>query len=78
MSAGRRGDRRLLEAGRTVSVVGVRGGRTVTQRLASLGIVPGAELTVLRSHGPALIRLGRARIALGEGALDAIELEPLP
>lgn len=63
------------EPGHQVTVVRVTGGRRVVQRLAALGVVPGARLTVMRPSGPALVRLGQARIALGPGALEAIDIE---
>jgi len=58
-----------------VQVVHVRGGRRLVQRLAALGIVPGAVLTVLRPRGPALVALGGARIAIGHTALPAVQVE---
>ena len=44
-------------------------------RLAALGVVPGAEMTVLRPHGPALVALGEARVALGKHAAECVEVE---
>lgn len=66
-----------LDAGCRVAVVRVEGGRRAVQRLAAIGVVPGAELTVMRPRGPALVRLGQTRIALGPGAMGGIIVEPV-
>ena len=58
-----------------VRVVGVRGRPRLIQRLAALGVVPGAQLTVLRSHGPALVAMGDARVAIGKHAAECVEVE---
>ena len=58
-----------------VTVVGVSGQRRLVHRLAALGVVPGAVLTVVRPKGPALVAVGGARIAIGRTAARAIEVE---
>jgi Fe2+ transport system protein FeoA len=45
------------------------------QRLAVLGVVPGVLLTVVKPHGPAIVSLGGARIAIGRGAAQSVEVE---
>ena len=60
---------------RTVRVVRVTGGRRLVLRLAALGIVPGASITVDRSSGPALISVGHSRVAIGRQAAWAVEVE---
>jgi len=60
---------------RTVRVVRVAGGRRLVQRLAALGIVPGASITVDRTSGPALIAVGRTRVAIGRQVAQAVEVE---
>ncbi len=62
---------------RRVQVTDVSGSRRLTQRLAALGVVPGAELTVIRPRGPALVLLGGARIAIGRGALPAVRVREI-
>lgn len=56
-------------------VVRVTGGRRLVQRLAALGIVPGASITVDRNTGPALISVGHTRLAIGRQAAEAVEVE---
>jgi Fe2+ transport system protein FeoA len=58
-----------------VRVVRVAGRPRLIQRLAALGLVPGASLTVLKPHGPAIVSLGGARIAIGRAAAQSVEIE---
>ena len=58
-----------------VRVVRVAGRPRLIQRLAALGVVPGATLTVVKPHGPAIVSLGGARIAIGKGAAQSVEIE---
>jgi len=48
------------------------------QRLAALGIVRGALVSVSRERGPAVLSLNGVRIAVGRGAAMAIEVEEIP
>lgn len=67
----------LAEAERhsKVRVTRVSGQPRLIQRLAALGVVPGVLLTVLRPHGPAMVSMGGARIAIGKGAARSVEIE---
>lgn len=58
-----------------VRVVRVAGRPRLIQRLAALGLVPGVSLTVLKPHGPAIVSLGGARIAIGRAAAQSVEIE---
>ena len=58
-----------------VRVVRVAGRPRLIQRLAALGVVPGVCLTVVKPHGPAIVSLGGARIAIGRGAAQSVEIE---
>ena len=64
-----------VSAGSRVRVRRVHGGRRLVHRLAALGVVPGAVMTVQRRRGPAIVLLAGARVALGRQAADAIEVE---
>ena len=59
----------------TVRVVRVAGRPRLIQRLAALGVVPGVQLTILKPHGPAIVSLGGARIAIGKTAAQSVEIE---
>lgn len=58
-----------------VRVVRVSGRPRLIQRLAALGVVPGVLLTVVKPHGPAIVSLGGARIAIGQSAAQSVEIE---
>ena len=58
-----------------VRVLRVSGRPRLMQRLAVLGVVPGVLLTVVKPHGPAIVSLGGARIAIGRGAALSLEVE---
>ena len=59
-----------------VRVTRVSGRPRLIQRLAALGVVPGVVMTVLKPHGPALVSMGGARIAIGKAAAQHVEVEP--
>lgn len=63
------------ERGAVVSVIRVSGRPRLIQRLAALGVVPGAQLSVLKAHGPAIVSMGGARIAIGRSAAESVEIE---
>ncbi len=58
-----------VAVGQTVLVLGLQGGRAVSERLAEFGLVPSARVSVLRnsSHGPLLVAVQGSRLALGRG-----------
>ena len=51
------------------TLVELHGGRTFVSRLATLGFVPGARLSLVQNfgHGPLIVLVRDARIALGRG-----------
>ncbi|NLV72770.1 MAG: ferrous iron transport protein A [Actinobacteria bacterium] len=51
----------------------------LAKRLISLGLTPGSELCVLSNwgHGPLLIEVHGARLALGRGQAARVSVEPL-
>ena len=57
-----------------VVVVRVDGGRRLVRRLAALGIIPGASITVDRASRPALVTVGHTRIAVGRDVALAVEV----
>lgn len=63
------------DRGARARVVRVAGRPRLIQRLAALGVVPGVVLTVVKPHGPAIVSLGGARIAIGKGAAQSVEIE---
>jgi ferrous iron transport protein A len=64
-----------IKAGKTVVVRRINGGRSITQRLASMGLLAGSRLTVLRNSGPVIVRIGDNRLVLGRGAAQHLDVE---
>lgn len=66
----------IREGTRTV-LRSVQGGRNLRGRLAALGLIPGAEITVLRNAhgGPFVVAVNNARICLGRGMAMKIEVD---
>ncbi len=66
----------MAREGQTVRVLSIHAGRGLQARLAALGILPGAELTVLcASHrGPVVVAVKGTRVALGRGMAQRIEV----
>ena len=58
-----------------VRVLRVFGRPALIQRLAALGVVPGVTITVLKPRNPSIVAIGGARIAIGESAAEAVEVE---
>jgi ferrous iron transport protein A len=52
-------------------------GRSVTTRLASLGITPGAEVNMTQNYGrgPLIVMVRGARVALGRGEAALVLVE---
>lgn len=68
----------LLQApsGKKLKVVNVKGGRGVRNRLAAIGIYPGAEIKVVKPPpGPVIVEIEGTRLALGKGMAAKIEVE---
>jgi ferrous iron transport protein A len=65
-----------LSTGEHGAVVQLEGGRGLLSRMASLGFTPGAEITVLQNfgHGPLIVRVREARVALGRGEARKIHV----
>lgn len=58
-----------LLTGQTGTIHELQGGRGLVGRLASLGFTPGAHVEMLQNygHGPLIVEVRDARIALGRG-----------
>ncbi len=63
-----------LGVGEEGQVVCLSGGRGMLCRMASLGFTPGAEVTMVQNlgHGPLIVRVRGARIALGRGEAQQV------
>ena len=66
----------FVKEGKSVKVRQIIGGANIKKRLEEIGVIPGKELTVLKSgHGPVLIRIENRKIGLGFGEAMKIEVE---
>ena len=65
-----------LHVGERGVVVELTGGRGLLSRITSLGFTPGAEVTVVQNfgRGPIIARVRDARIALGRGEANKIQV----
>jgi len=63
-----------LSPGQSARVTSVHGGRGLVQRAASMGIIPGTEVEIIRSGrgGPVIMRVHESRIVLGYGMAHRI------
>jgi ferrous iron transport protein A len=64
------------QAGVPLKLVAVEGGRGLVQRLASMGLVRGSSLTLLRAdrRGPVMLDVRGTRIAVGRGMAARIHV----
>ena len=69
----------MLSPGTRARVTAVCGGRGFNQRLASMGILPGAELVLLKGGpgGPVIINVLGSRFMLGRGMAQRIMVQVL-
>ncbi len=63
-----------VQAGETVKLAGIKAGRGLNSRLASMGLVPNVEITVVsNSHpGPFVISVKGSKVMLGRGMAHKI------
>lgn len=67
-----------VKQGNKVTVVRIRGGLGIRQRLSCLGIHPGDSMKVQASgimHGPILVNIHGNKVALGRGVASNILVE---
>lgn len=62
----------LLKEGQSGIVRKVDGGRGFVQRLAAMGIFPGARIVVVRSGGPVIVEHRGHRLLLGRGMVHRV------
>ena len=68
----------MIREGARAVLQSIGGGRSLRGRLAALGLIPGAEVVVLRNGGgggPFVVAVNNARICLGRGMAMKIEVE---
>ena len=65
-----------LRTGEKGVVIEIIGGRGMLARMTSLGFVPGTQVVILQNfrHGPIIVQVHDARIALGRGIAGRIQM----
>jgi ferrous iron transport protein A len=60
--------------GQTVNIVRIDGGRGLRVRLATMGLLPNTQITVIHNgrSGPFVINVKNSKMALGRGIVDKI------
>ena len=63
-----------IESGKTVQMVSIEGGRNLKSRLASMGLISGVKIKVVRnsSNGPFIVVVKGSRLVLGRGMAQKI------
>ena len=67
-----------VHEGKKAKIIEIKGGRSIRQRLAELGLHPGDVVGMVRSavfHGPMLIDIRGNEVAIGRGVAEKIEVE---
>ncbi len=69
----------MLRLGQRATVVAIQGGRGFVQRLTSMGIYPGIELSLVRGGipGPVIVKVKESRFLLGRGMAHRVLVSPL-
>ena len=64
----------MVRAGETVKLAGIKAGRGLNSRLASMGLVPNVEITVVRNQhpGPFVVSVKDSKMMLGWGIAHKI------
>lgn len=64
----------MVKAGSRVRLVSVNGGEGLQGRLAAMGLISGAEISVVQNsvNGPFIVSILKNRIVLGRGVAQAI------
>ncbi len=63
-----------VQAGETVKLANIEAGRDLNSRLASMGLVPNVEITVVSNNhpGPFVISVKNSKMMLGRGMAHKI------
>jgi len=67
----------MLQPGRRARVLEVRGGRGLTRRLASMGILPGTVVSLVRGGpgGPVIVAVRGGRVVIGRGMAHRVMVQ---
>lgn len=68
-----------MRAGQSGTVVQIRGGHRMVNRLNALGVMPGKKITKISSmlmRGPVTIEVDRVQVAMGFGMANHVIVKP--
>lgn len=68
-----------MQNGQSGTVINIRGGGLILNRLSSLGIRPGQRITKVSAmfmRGPVTVQLGGSQVAIGHGMARRIIVKP--
>ncbi len=67
-----------VNEGDRVRILNITGGYGVKNRLAAIGLFPGAEVKVIKAPpGPVIVEVAGSRVAIGQGMAKKVEVERL-
>jgi len=67
-----------VKEGDRVRILNITGGHGIKNRLAAIGLFPGAEVKVVKSPpGPVIVEVAGSRVAIGQGMARKVEVERL-
>lgn len=67
-----------MKPGQTGQIIGINKGSQGARRLFEIGLVPGANVTLLSRHpfsGPVVLLINNSKVALGRGIANAVEVK---
>jgi len=70
----------MLGPGQSGVIMNVHGGHGIRRRLSDMGLVPGAQITVMNgagAGGPLIVGVLETRLMLGRGMAHKILVQPL-
>ncbi|HEX7319279.1 MAG TPA: FeoA family protein [bacterium] len=72
-------DLTVMQPGQKGKVIEIQGGRGMAMKLEALEIRPGVEITKVSTqimHGPVIVGVGKAQVAIGFGIARRIIVKP--
>ena len=69
----------LMTSGESGEIITVRGGERMSRRIAELGLVPGAIVSIVGDaggRGPVIVKTNGTRIGLGRGMARCVIVRP--
>jgi ferrous iron transport protein A len=65
-----------VKEGKEVKILEIKGGHGVKNRLAAIGLFPGAKVKVVKAPpGPVIVEVAGSRVAIGQGMAKKVEVE---